>query len=106
MRVLFLTSSPGYGHTREAEAIEVALRERYPQIETQCLDVTRLIDEHASAAVQDGYLRMTAEHPELYQKLYDMDKVFYRQLAGKIPADKNLIDFLTDQQQRWYPEAA
>src|SRR5690606_13162985 len=106
MKVLFLTSSPGYGHTRAAEAIELALRNRYPEAETQCLDVTRLIDEQAIAAVQDGYLRMTAEQPELYQKLYDMDKDIYRQLAGKKKADKELIDFLVDQQRRWYPEVA
>lgn len=106
MKVLFLTSSPGYGHTRAAEAIDLALRNRYPEAETQCLDVTRLIDERVSAAVQDGYLRMTAEQPDLYQKLYDMDRDLYRQLAGKIPADKQLVNFLTEQQYRWYPEVA
>lgn len=106
MRVLFLTSSPGYGHTRAAEAVDLALRNRYPEVETQCLDVTRLIDERVSAAVQDGYLRMTAEQPDLYQKLYDMDKDLYRQLAGKTPADKQLVNFLTQQQYRWYPEVA
>ena len=104
MKILFLTSSPGYGHTRAAEAIDLALRNRYPDIETQCLDVTHLLDEDVSAAVKDGYLRMTAEHPELYQKLYDMDKDLYRQLAGKTPPDKELVDFLTEQQHRWYPD--
>jgi processive 1,2-diacylglycerol beta-glucosyltransferase len=104
MKVLFLTSSPGYGHTRAAEAINVALHNRYPRIETQCLDITQLLDEQVSAALQDGYLRMTDEYPELYQKLYDMDKGFYRQLAGKNPADRSLIDFLSEQQLRWYPE--
>lgn len=106
MKILFLTSSPGYGHTRAAEAIDAALRSRYPSVETQCLDVTSLIDKHVSAAVQDGYLRMTAEYPHLYQKLYDMDKNLYRQLAGKIPAHQELVDFLADQQRRWYPDAA
>ncbi|HWV14460.1 MAG TPA: glycosyltransferase [Cellvibrio sp.] len=106
MKVLFLTSSPGYGHTRAAEAIVMALRNHSPDIETDCLNVTHLIDEQVSAAVQDGYLRMTAEQPELYQKLYDMDRDFYSQLAGKVPADKNLVDFLSEQQRRWYPEVA
>lgn len=106
MKVLFLTSSPGYGHTRAAEAVDLALRNRYPDIETQCLDVTSLIDEQVSAAVQDGYLRMTAEQPDLYQKLYDMDRDIYRQLGGKVPADKQLINFLGEQQRRWYPEVA
>lgn len=104
MKVLFLTSSPGYGHTRAAEAIGLALQQQYPHIETRFLDVTHLLDPQASAALQDGYLRMTAEHPELYQKLYNLDKNLYRQLAGKIPADQVLIDFLTEQQRRSYPD--
>ncbi|MDR7089461.1 MGDG synthase family glycosyltransferase [Cellvibrio fibrivorans] len=104
MKCLFLTSSPGYGHTRAAEAIDMALQCRYPGIETEYLNITSLLDSHVSNAIQDGYLRMTAEQPELYQKLYDMDKNFYRQLAGKIPADQNLIDFLEEQQRRFFPE--
>lgn len=104
MKCLFLTSSPGYGHTRAAEAIDLALKSQYPHIETRYLNITSLIDEQVSAAIQDGYLRMTAEQPDLYQKLYDMDKDFYRQLAGKIPADQRLIDFLDEQQSRSFPE--
>ena len=104
MKVLFLTSSPGYGHTRAAEAIGAALQREYPYMETRYLDVTQLLDPQASAALQDGYLRMTAEHPDLYQKLYNLDKNLYRQLAGKIPADQTLVDFLTEQQRRSYPE--
>lgn len=104
MKCLFLTSSPGYGHTRAAEAIDMVLQCRYPGIETEYLNITSLIDSQVSDAIQDGYLRMTAEQPELYQKLYDMDKNFYRQLAGKIPADQNLIDFLKEQQVRSFPD--
>lgn len=104
MKVLFLTSSPGYGHTRAAEAIGLTLQRKYPDIETKYLDVTQLLDPQASAALQDGYLRMTAEHPELYQKLYNLDSNLYRQLAGKIPADQILVDFLAEQQRRSYPE--
>ena len=104
MKCLFLTSSPGYGHTRAAEAIDLAIRCRYPEIETKYLNITSLIDEQVSAAIQDGYLRMTAEQPDLYQKMYDLDKDFYRQLSGKIPADQQLIDFLNEQQSRSFPE--
>lgn len=104
MKCLFLTSSPGYGHTRAAEAIDMALKCRYPNIKIEYLNITNLIDSQVSDAIQDGYLRMTAEQPELYQKLYDMDKNFYRQLAGKIPADQTLIDFLAEQQRRSFPE--
>jgi len=104
MKCLFLTSSPGYGHTRAAQAIDMVLKCRYPGIKTEYLNITSLIDSQVSDAVQDGYLRMTAEQPELYQKLYDMDKNFYRQLSGKIPADQNLIDFLKEQQLRSFPD--
>jgi len=104
MKCLFLTSSPGYGHTRAAEAIDQVLHDRHPNIETKYLNITSLIDKKVSEAIQDGYLRMTAEQPDLYQKLYDMDKNFYRQLAGKIPADPKLVDFLDEQQRRSFPE--
>jgi processive 1,2-diacylglycerol beta-glucosyltransferase len=104
MKCLFLTSSPGYGHTRAAEAIDMVLQCRYSGIETEYLNITSLIDSQVSDAIQDGYLRMTAEQPELYQKLYDMDKNFYCQLTGKIPADQNLIDFLKEQQLRSFPD--
>lgn len=106
MKCLFLTSSPGYGHTRAAEAIDMVLRCRYLGIETKYLDITSLMDSQVSEAIQEGYLRMTSEQPELYQKLYDMDKDFYRQLSGKIPADQNLIDFLNEQQRRSFPDVA
>lgn len=106
MKCLFLTSSPGYGHTRAAQAIDVALRNQYPDIEIKYLNITTLIDEQVSDAIQDGYLRMTAEQPDLYQKLYDLDKDFYRQLSGKLPAEQRLIDFLDEQQGRSFPEIA
>jgi UDP-N-acetylglucosamine:LPS N-acetylglucosamine transferase len=104
MKCLFLTSSPGYGHTRAAEAIDLELRRQYPAVETAYLDITSLLDPQVSAAIQDGYLRMTAEQPALYQKLYDMDQGFYQQLAGKTAADQQLVDFLEEQQQRSFPE--
>lgn len=102
MKILFLTSSPGYGHTRAAEAIAAAVQKRNADVEVRYLDITHLINEQVSSVVQDGYLRMTKEQPELYQKLYDMDKSLYRQLAGKVPADQTLVDFLTEQQSLWY----
>lgn len=106
MKVLFLTSSPGYGHARAAEAIEAELRHRHPDMQAQHLDVWQIIDEHVRAAVQDGYLRMTAEYPHLYQQLYDLDEGFYRQLAGRTVPDEETVRFLTEHQRRWYPESA
>lgn len=106
MKILFLTSSPGYGHTRAAEAIAAAVYRRNADADLRYLDITDLINEQVSSVVQEGYLRMTAEQPALYQKLYDMDKGLYRQLAGKEPADQTLIDFLAEQQRVWCASAS
>lgn len=105
-KVLFLVSRPGLGHIRCAEAVGAALRQRQPHIKMDMLDVHDLIDRRVSDAIIDGYLRMTADNPALYQRLYDLDRNLYRQLSGEIPADHIIADFLTVQQQRWFPEFA
>ncbi len=105
-KVLFLVSSPGQGHTRCAQAIDEALARYGQEFKTDLLDIHDLVDDRVSEAIVDGYLRMTAENPALYQRLYDMDKDLYRQLSGEIPADRTIADFLTEQQQRWFPEFA
>lgn len=105
-KVLFLVSRPGLGHIRCAEAISAALAQRHPDLQTAMLDVHDLIESRVSDAIIDGYLRMTTESPALYQRLYDLDKNLYRQLSGEIPADRAITDFLTTQQQRWFPEFA
>src|SRR5690606_17173509 len=63
-----------------------------------------LMDEQAAASVKDGYLRMATEYPDYYQKLYDLDVGLWRQLSGEAPADAAIKAFLSDQQQRWFPE--
>lgn len=106
MRALFLISSPGKGHMRCAEAIRSALAFRCGNVEAGFLDIHDLIESRVSAAIKDGYLRMTVEQPGLYQRLYDLDRGLYRQLAGEEPADGDLADFLAEQQRRWFPEFA
>lgn len=105
-KALFLVSRPGLGHIRCAEAIGAALARRHPHIEVAMLDIHDLIEPKVSEAIIDGYLRMTSEAPALYQRLYDLDKNLYRQLSGEIPADRAITEFLTTQQQRWFPEFA
>lgn len=102
MRVLFLTSNLGYGHTRAALAIEHELRQSR-ELEAQTLDLWSLMDEQAAAAGKDGYLRMATEHPDYYQRLYDLDVGLWRQLSGEAPADEAIKEFLADQRQRWFP---
>lgn len=106
MKVLFLIFSPGKGHARCAEAISAALESRRDDVECDYLDLHDLTDPRASAAVKDGYLRMTSEQPELYQRLYDLDRGLYRQLAGEAPADSEVAGFLAEQQRRSFPEFA
>lgn len=104
MRVMFLTSSPGYGHKRAAEAVEAALRQRFRTVQGRYLDLWDLVDAQVRAAGKDGYLRMTAEYPHLYQKLYDLDEDLYDQLGGRAPPDDELVAFLTAHRERWCPE--
>lgn len=103
MRVMFLTSNLGFGHTRAAAAIESELARRY-ELETEYLDLWSLMDEEVAGASKDGYLRMATEYPDYYQKLYDLDVQLWRQLSGEAPADAAIKAFLVDQRQRWFPE--
>lgn len=106
MRALFLVSSPGKGHMRCAEAIRTALAFRCGGVEAGFLDINDLIESRVSTAIKDAYLRMTTEQSGLYQRLYDLDRGLYRQLAGEEPAGGDVADFLAEQQRRWFPEFA
>ena len=111
MKVLFLVSSPGHGHRRCADAVAAALAGNGQPLDgqplqTEYLDIHDIIDKRVSDAIIDGYLRMTADHPALYQRLYDLDRTLYRQLAGEMPPDREIADFLAGQQRRWFPEEA
>lgn len=103
MKVLFLTSQLGFGHVRAANAVEQALQARFPSVQCEYLDLWSLMDERVAAAVKGGYLRMTQDHPDYYQKLYDLDKGFWQQLSGEAPLDDGIKQFLADQQSHWFP---
>lgn len=103
LRVLFLTSNLGFGHTRAAAAIENQLAAAH-DLQAEYLDLWSLMDEEVAGSVKDGYLRMATEHPDYYQKLYDLDVGLWRQLSGEAPADTAIKNFLSDQRQRWFPE--
>jgi processive 1,2-diacylglycerol beta-glucosyltransferase len=104
MKVLFLTSKLGYGHTRAADAIEYALMEKVPNIETNHIDLWSLMDERVANSVKDGYLCMARQYRDYYQRLYDLDMGLWRQLSGEEPADAAIREFLSTQQQKWFPE--
>lgn len=104
MKALFLTSKLGYGHTRAADAIEFALMEKVPNVVTHHIDLWSLMDERVASSVKDGYLRMTRQYRDYYQRLYDLDEGLWRQLSGEEPADTAIREFLSSQQQKWFPE--
>lgn len=103
MKILFLTSQLGFGHIRAAKAVEQALQERCPKLSCEYLDLWSLMDEKVAAAVKDGYLRMTQNQPDYYQKLYDLDKGVWEQLSGEAPLDEAMKQFLAEQQLQWFP---
>ncbi|RUO57928.1 MGDG synthase family glycosyltransferase [Pseudidiomarina insulisalsae] len=103
MKVLFLTSQLGYGHIRAANAVEQALHEHFPTLSCEYLDLWSLMDEKVAAAVKGGYLRMTQDYPDYYQKLYDLDKGVWQQLSGEAPLDNGIKQFLADQLSHWFP---
>lgn len=103
MKVLFLTSQLGFGHLRAAKAVEQALLNCSPSLNCEYLDLWSLMDEKVATAVKGSYLRMTQNHPDYYQKLYDLDNSVWRQLSGEAPLDAGIKQFLADQQAHWFP---
>lgn len=104
MKILFLTSQLGFGHLRAAKAVEQALQDHFPTASCEYLDLWSLMDEKLAKAVKGGYLRMTQEYPDYYQKLYDLDKNVGQQLSGEAPLDEGIKQFLADQQMHYFPQ--
>lgn len=103
MKILFLTSQLGFGHIRAAKAVEQALQDHFPTVNCEYLDLWSLMDEKIATAVKSGYLQLTQDHPDYYQKLYDLDKGFWQQLSGEAPLEEGMKQFLADQQLQWFP---
>ena len=103
MKILFLTSQLGFGHIRAANAVEQALQAHCPSIHCEYLDLWSLMDEKVATAVKGGYLCLTQDHPDYYQKLYDLDKNFWQQLSGEAPLEEGMKQFLAEQQLQRFP---
>jgi UDP-N-acetylglucosamine:LPS N-acetylglucosamine transferase len=73
-RVLLLTSTLGSGHLRAAQAVEAALLERAPGAIVQTMDFGSLMDAGVAQTVRRAYLRLVQEHPELYDRIYQLDQ--------------------------------
>jgi UDP-N-acetylglucosamine:LPS N-acetylglucosamine transferase len=87
-RVLLLTSGLGSGHVRAAKAIEEAWRAANPQTAVHALDFWSLMDPGVAEVIQQSYLRLVSEHPDLYDRVYHLDQSLWRALlaGGAVPA--------------------
>ena len=72
-RILLITSFLGYGHRKAAEAIVSAIRRLYPSVESRIIDFWQFLSDGVSRDIQDFYLKLISEKPEVYDKLYHLD---------------------------------
>lgn len=86
MRIMVLSASVGAGHTRAAEAVELALRRAAPDAVVASHDVLTLMPPAFRKLYRDGYFKMVARAPRAVGWLYDAtDKPFHKDpLLGKI----------------------
>jgi len=80
LRVLLLTSGLGTGHSRAAAAIGRALRDQAPGTRIRTVDFWSLLDASVASTLQQTYLRVVTEHPDLHQRLYQLDQHSWRNI--------------------------
>jgi UDP-N-acetylglucosamine:LPS N-acetylglucosamine transferase len=92
-KVLLLTSALGSGHMRAAKAIEEAWCAANPQAAVHTLDFWSLMDPGVADVIQQSYLHLVSEHPDLYDRVYHLDQRLWRALlAGSaVPAPLRLV---------------
>lgn len=76
-RVLLLTSGLGCGHVRAAQAIEAAFPSH---VDVRNVDLWSLMNPGVARACHETYLQLVIEHPELYERLYQLDEHTWRQI--------------------------
>jgi processive 1,2-diacylglycerol beta-glucosyltransferase len=79
-RVLLLTSGLGSGHVRAAEAVALAVRRIAPDAVVQQLDFWTLMNPGVAAEIQQKYLELVLEHPDLYARLHRLDERTWRRV--------------------------
>ena len=77
LRVLLLTSGLGLGHVRAAQAVAAALRD---QAEVATVDFWSLMNAGAARAIHATYLDLVQNHSDLYERLYHLEAVTWRQV--------------------------
>jgi processive 1,2-diacylglycerol beta-glucosyltransferase len=95
-RVMLLTSGLGQGHTRVAQAIAAGLIQQSVEVET--LDLWSLMNPGVASIVHQTYLRLVQEHPDLYERLYQLDEHTWRQVleseTGPPPAVLEVLELI------------
>jgi processive 1,2-diacylglycerol beta-glucosyltransferase len=85
VRILVLSASVGAGHTRAAEAVELALRRTDSSATVLNLDVLAWMPPAFRKLYRDGYFKMVARAPRAVGWLYDAtDKPFHKDPFRKI----------------------
>ena len=79
-RVLLLTSNLGAGHSRAAEAVKLAILARAPAAQVRTLDLWSLMHANVADTVRQTYLRLVQEHPDLYERIYQLDERTWRRI--------------------------
>ena len=93
-RVLLLTSGLGSGHVRAARAIEEAWCAADPRVVVHTLDFWSLMDPGVAEVMQQSYLRLVSERPDLYDRVYGLDQKLWRSLLSGAPPPSALRQVL------------
>ncbi|HYG76244.1 MAG TPA: glycosyltransferase [Planctomycetota bacterium] len=70
MRVLIYSVSAGAGHVRAAEAVLSAFKRRHSNVETEHIDVMKLVPPAFKKAYADSYLKVVNSLPSVWGWLY------------------------------------
>jgi processive 1,2-diacylglycerol beta-glucosyltransferase len=94
-RILLLTSGLGCGHVRAAEAVEHALHRAAPGTVVQQLDFWSLMNPGVAATIQQKYLELVLEHPDLYARLHRLDERTWRRvIENDIPPPAQVLELI------------
>ncbi|MCG3136399.1 MAG: Processive diacylglycerol beta-glucosyltransferase [Phycisphaerae bacterium] len=85
MRILVLSASVGAGHTRAAQAVELALKELAPQATIRHLDVLELTNAAFRRIYSKTYLDLNSKAPHFLGYMYDL---LDRPPSRRAPTDK------------------
>lgn len=92
--VLLLTSGLGSGHVRAAQAIEEAWRAADSQVAVHTLDFWSLMDPGVAEGMQQSYLHLVSERPDLYDRVYGLDQKLWCSLLSGSPPPSALREVL------------